>query len=301
MSDVQARQLSVVVPSVNGWQDLNGCLAALERERVATPLEVLLPERCGAGVRTSLAQAYPWVRVFPVSPKTTIPAMRALAFMEATAPTVAVIEDHVIVPGGWARQMVRARTSEARVIGGGIVNGATARVVDWAAFLCEYSQAVGPVSPGPAAWLTGNNTAYDRALLIEFQKVIAAGRWEDVLHEAFRQHGIVLWSRPDIVAQHTKHYTVGGYLSQRYHFARAYAGAGQKTAAPIRRVLRGLLSLALPPVLLGRIILRTWRGGTHRAQLIRSLPLLAVFVSAWSVGEAVGCWFGEGNSLAKVA
>jgi hypothetical protein len=40
--------LSVVVPSVNGWSDLDPCLRALEAERRQTPLEVLVPERCGA-------------------------------------------------------------------------------------------------------------------------------------------------------------------------------------------------------------------------------------------------------------
>ena len=83
--------LSVVVPSVNGWQDLEGCLAALDQERVRVSLEVLVPERCGPAVRDAVTRQYPWVRLLPVPVATTIPEMRALAFAAASAATTPVI------------------------------------------------------------------------------------------------------------------------------------------------------------------------------------------------------------------
>jgi hypothetical protein len=292
--------LSVVVPSVNGWQDLEGSLAALERERNTTPLEVLVPERCGDVVRNALARRFPWARILPVGELITIPGMRALAFQNAASPTVAVIEDHVLVPPGWARRMVEARAGEVRVVGGGVVNAATGRTIDWAAFLCEYSHLLAPLPNGPATWLTGNNTAYERALLAECRDVIETGQWEDVLHEAFRKRGVVLWCRPDIIVGHKKHYTVGEYTSQRFLYARAYAAAKLRGASAAQRLVRGALSLALPPVLFYRIVARVWRSGAHRSELLRSLPLLAVFVLSWGLGEAAGSWFGDGGALAKV-
>jgi hypothetical protein len=300
VSEAETPALSVVVPSVNGWGDLEGCLAALDQERRSLPLEVLVPERCGQFVREAILQHYPWVRLLPVPTGTPIPRMRSRGFADARAPTVAVIEDHVLVPPGWARQMVGARKDGVRVVGGSIVNAATERTVDWAAFLCEYSHLVPPLTAGPAEWLTGNNVAYDRTLLEECQDVVEAGVWEDVLHQAFRQRGIVLWCRPDIIARHKKHYTVGEYVLQRFLYARAYAGARVRGTSLGRRLGYGLLAFALPPVLLTRIVSRIWRSGTHRAELGRSLPLLGVFVVAWGLGEMVGGWFGEGDALARV-
>src|SRR6187402_700916 len=96
-------ELSVVVPSVNGFGDLNDCLSALERESSSVRLEILVIERCGEAVRARLRQSFPNARVIDVEPSVTIPDMRALAFDAASAPAVAVIEDHVIVPVGWAR------------------------------------------------------------------------------------------------------------------------------------------------------------------------------------------------------
>ena len=300
MSGNAAPALTVVVPSVNGWGDLRGCLEALDRERASLPMEVIVPERCGREVREAIASVFPWVRTLPVPVGTPIPVMRAAAFAAAVAPTVAVIEDHVLVPSGWVRRISEARTDRARVVGGGVINAATKSTVDWAAFLCEYSQSARSAPPGPAIWLTGNNTAYDRALLMEFQSEIASGRWEDHLHDAMRRRGVTLWSRPDIVVQHKKHYTIREYAGQRFLISRAYAGTKLVDADPVRRFAYVLRTLVLPPVLLWRIVTRTLRSGTLRVPLLRALPLIAFFVIVWGAGEATGALAGEGDALARV-
>jgi hypothetical protein len=227
--------------------------------------------------------------------------MRAIAFREARAPTVAVIEDHVIVRDGWARAMLAARTSEAQVVGGGLENAATDGAVDWAAWLCEYNHLAGPMPSGKVDAIHGNHTAYDRELLNEFRTVAESGQWEDALHSALRQKGVVLWSRPDIVAGHEKHYTVAEYTTQRFYYSRAYAAMRTKHASVARRFAYGLFAFTLPPLLFYRIVSRVWRGGLYRAHLAPSLPLLALFVCSWGLGEVAGAWFGDGGALAKVA
>src|SRR5262249_558635 len=219
----------------------------------------------------------------------------------AQAPTVAVIEDHVIVPKGWARAMIAARTAEARVVGGGLVNAATDRVVDWAAWLCEYNHLAAPMPAGPVESIHGNHTSYDRALLAEFRDVVESGRWEDALHEALRRRGVTLWARPDIVAGHKKHYTVREYTRQRFLYSRAYAALRLGDMGVTQRLAYGAIALALPPVLFLRIVSRVWRGRLYRAHLPPALPLLTLFVCAWGLGETVGAWFGDGGALAKVA
>lgn len=291
--------LSVVVPSVNGWSDLEGCLEALEAERRETPLEVLVPERCGEGVRPRLAARFPWARILPVDPAVTIPEMRALAFDQATASGVAVIEDHVLVRAGWARSLLDGKKHDT-VIGGAVVNAATERLVDWAAFLCEYSHLLPPLPAGPSPWVTGNNTLYPAELLGKHREAVHAGRWENHLHEAILAGGGTLLSRPDIVVDHKKHYTVWEYLTQRYWYARSYAGGRVAGLPRLRRIAWGAAAGALPPVLLWRIVSRSLRKEVPRSLVWRSLPFLALFTAAWGLGEVVGSWFGAGDSLRKV-
>jgi hypothetical protein len=211
-----------------------------------------------------------------------------------------VIEDHVIVPPEWASKMVAARRAGHRVVGGSVENGATERLVDRAAFLCEYGHLLEPQAPGPAPWLTGNNVVYERALLEEHRTLLAEGRWEDRLHEALRQHGVTLESRPDIRVSHKMQYRPGEYARQRFLYSRSWAGMRADTMSPVKRARKLLLTTLLPPVLLFRIVSRGWSRRELRADVLRSLPHLLVFVVAWAAGEATGWAFGAGDAPGRV-
>ena len=300
MTDHDRPDLSVVVPSVNGWSDLERCLTALEKQRGDVFLEVLVVNRCGRDLREAARRQFPWIRLIDAEATTTIPDLRAMAFAEARADSVAVIEDHVLVPGGWARQMLAAQARGEDVVGGTVYNAAVHRTVDWAAFLCEYSHLLPPLPNGPSHAITGNNTVYRRALLERFRHVTGAGRWEHHLHDALRAAGVTLYSRPEIKAAHKKHYTIAEYAGQRFLYARSYAGARVEGAYLPKRFSYALAGLALPPLLFYRIVSRVIGRRMHRAELLRSLPLLALFVCCWAAGEVIGYCLGPGNSLSKV-
>jgi glycosyltransferase involved in cell wall biosynthesis len=292
--------LSVVVPSVNGLEDLTDCLGALAAQRDDCDLEVLVVDRCGEAVRRAVRMTFPWARLLETTHETAIPTMRARAFEAAHGEFVAVIEDHVIVPPGWANQLLAAAREAEQVVGGSVENAATEHVVDWAAFLCEYSQCMGPLPAGAAERLTGNNVIYPRVLLERYMPLIAAGGWENNLHDALRRDGVRLECRPEIQVGHKKHYTVAAYLSQRYLYARSYAGARVAGASMVRRLAYGFAAFALPPVLLFRTVSRVLSKRRHRGELVVSLPLLTLFVTSWAFGEVVGYWAGPGDSLARV-
>jgi hypothetical protein len=293
-------QLSVVVPSVNGWSDLRGCLDALLRQADRVPLEILVPERCGAAVRDAVSRHCPQASLIPVSPDTTIPEMRALAFRAARGTAIAVIEDHVVVPPGWAERLLAEIGRGAAVVGGSVENAATGTLVDKAAFLCEYSHCLPPLPAGPSTWLTGNNVAYRRDVLERYRDVVEAGRWEDYLHDRLRADGVELICRPEIRVGHKKHYSFAEYLSQRYLYARSYAGARVAGAPASARAFYGIASAALPALLFVRTVRRVLRKTRDVGLVLRCSPLIATFVTAWGVGEFVGYWFGPGDSLRRV-
>lgn len=293
-------ELSVIVPSVNGLGDLIGCLEAVEKLRTTVRLEVIVVDRLGGPVAAAVRDRFPMVKLLSVPSGTTIPQMRHLAFAEATGGAVGVIEDHVIVPPDWGRRMLDALGDGANVVGGSIVNAATATLVDWAAFLCEYSACLPPIPAGASDWLPGNNVIYRRTVLERFRDVTAEGRWENRLHDAMKGSGETLWCRPDIIVGHKKHYTFGEYLSQRYLYARSYAGARVAGAPTARRLGYGAAALLLPPLLLVRTLQRLSAKQVDRGLVLRSLPMIAVFVTSWGLGEVIGYWFGAGDSLAKV-
>ncbi|CAN5155451.1 hypothetical protein BH09GEM1_BH09GEM1_41280 [soil metagenome] len=299
--------LSVVVPSVNTLADVERTLAALEREQASVAIEVLLVDRLGESVRAAVRSRHPSVRILETSPTATIPAMRKQAFEAATGVFVAVIEDHVIVPPGWAAALIAAEVAARKdagngdaVVGGSVENAATGKIVDWAAFLCEYSHCITPMPSGPSDWVTGNNVIYPRALLQRYVDKLSPDQWENYLHGLMKDDGVTLVLRPEITVGHEKYYTLGEYLSQRYLYARSYAGARVSGASLPKRLAFGLAAAALPPVLFARTIQRILAKKRHRAQLVMSIPMIAIFVCAWAWGEVMGSWFGAGDSLQKV-
>jgi Glycosyl transferase family 2 len=292
--------LSVVIPSVNGLGDLIGCIEALELQRKDCELEIIVVDRLGESVQKEVRSRFGDVVIIPVPLSTTIPEMRAIAFQQARGTAVAVIEDHVIVPPGWARQMLDALEQGADIVGGSVENAATITLMDWAAFLCEYSHCIPPIETGSVSWLTGNNVVYRKKLLDDHREITNAGKWENYLHDTLRDEGVPLICHPEIVVGHKKHYTFSEYMSQRYLYARSYAGARVRGAPLPKRVIYGLAAFILPPLLFYRIVSRIYSKNKHRALLFRSLPLIALFVTSWGWGEVVGYWFGAGDSLAKV-
>jgi hypothetical protein len=292
--------LSVVIPSVNGFGDLEGCLRALEIQRRDVDLEVLVVDRLGEPLRKQVRDRFPWARLIEVERNATIPEMRAIGFAQASAPAVGVIEDHVLVREGWAKKMLDALAGGAVVVGGPIENAATATLMDWASFLCEYSHCVPPLPEGRVEWLPGNNVVYARRVLDQYPDVIAEHKWENRLHDAIRDSGTPLICRPEVVADHKKHFTFGEYMSQRYLYSRSYAGARVRGAPLAKRLAYASGSLILPPLLFWRTVSRIRAKGRHSAELNRSLPYIALFVVAWAAGELVGYLAGAGDSLSRV-
>lgn len=290
--------LSVVVPSVNGWHCLGPCLEALEGMEDAKA-QVVVADRVGPDLRERVRDRWPEARLLACPRDTSIPALRARAFPACTGDVVGVIEDHVLVPPDWARKMMDAHRTGARVVGGTVENAARDRLVDRAAFLCEYSHCLNPGPAGPTDRLPGNNVTYRREMLERFASVWEREVWEDRLHEAFRDEDVELIFRPDIRVRHDMRYTAREYASQRFLYSRALAAMRMERRPPWARLLYALATTALPPVLMWRIGRQAFRSG-RGGLFLRALPLLAGFVVAWAAGEAVGAVAGDGGALARV-
>lgn len=293
-------ELTVVIPSVNGLGDLIGCLEAVDRLRDGIQLEVVVVDRLGESVREAVRSRFPDMRVVAVDGGTTIPEMRHLAFQQASADAVAVIEDHVIVPPEWGHRLLAGLAAGHDVVGGPIANAADQRLLDWSTFLCEYSACLPPLPEGSATWLPGNNIVYRRALLDRFRDVTAEGKWENRLHDAMREAGIVLYCDAKLIVGHKKHFGFFEYIAQRYLYSRSYAGARVRGAPLVRRLATGAAAFVLPPLLLWRILKVNLGKGVSRPLVAATLPFILVYVSAWAAGEVVGYWFGAGDSLARV-
>lgn len=292
-------QISVVVPCTNSLSDFRTCAAALQNQTGPQP-EIIAVIRLGPAFTSSLEAEFPDVRTISVAADATIPQMRTVGIRAASADAIGVLEDHVIVPRDWTERMLSELAAGSEVVAGPVDNEATETLVDWAAFLCEYSAVLPPLNDGPSDWLPGNNTVYRRAVIERFDALLDDGKWENHLHDHMRAEGVTLTLRNDIVSGHKMHYTFGLYLTQRYLYSKSFAGARVREAPMGKRILMGLSAFALPPVIYFRVVRNIVSKGQHVGKLLPSLPLLVPFSLSWGLGEVAGYLFGAGKSLSKV-
>jgi hypothetical protein len=290
-------ELSVVVASVNGLPYLGDCLDALEA--TARDAEVVVADWTDEATRKAVQERWPRVRLLSFDEPKTVPELRAAGIAAATTPYVAVIEDHCNVRDGWAGRIVAAHHAGRAVVGGSIRNAATARIRDWAAFFCEYSEHMDPAPVGEVPSLAGMNVSYDRRALDAMQSLLDEGRWESDLHPHLQRRGFALFADNGISLDHAKGFGFREFVSQRYHYSRSYAGLRSRTLGA-RRFVHLLGSPLLVPVLYTRIARNVLRRRGHKWELAKATPLIVLYLLVWSFGEAVGYAFGGGRSLLKV-
>jgi hypothetical protein len=289
--------LSVVIASVNGMPYLGRCLDALTER--APGAEVVVADWTDEATRAQVRERWPSVKLLSFDEPKTIPELRAAGVFAATAPVVALIEDHCLVAPGWADRLEAAHRDGHEVAGGPIRNVVTDRIRDWAAFFCEYSAVMEPMPRGPVGGLPGMNVSYGPEALRAIDDLLREGRWETWLHPRLQQRGFELWCEPEAVVEHDKDFDLREFLSQRYHYSRSYAGMRNPDLGA-RRALYALGTSLLIPLLYARMARNVFGRRRARRQFLLATPLVLLYVAVWAFGEAVGYAFGGGRSLLKV-
>jgi hypothetical protein len=233
-----------------------------------------------------------------VSPeKRPIPRLRYLGVQAAGGDLIAILEDHAEVEAGWARALIDAHIGTPWGAVGGAVENGQLGWVNWSAFFCEYTPYMGPVCEGLSGDLPGNNVAYKREHLLKHAHVLDDGKWESWVNARLLAEGVPLLSTNRAVVRHIKQFELRSFLTQRFHFARSYAGMRRVDQTWVRRLVYGIGSAALPVLLLARVIRQAIPKRKPMGVFLRSLPLVAVFLLVGAIGEMVGYLWGPGRSL----
>src|SRR5437660_1929051 len=131
--------LSVVIASVNGYRYIARCLHSLMGQRGADRAEIIVVEASQDDTARLIGAGYPGVILIPVSDRRSIPALRAIGIRKAKGDIVVTTKDQCIFDPGWYDRIIEAQgTMSHTAIGGAVENGSRERLVDRAAYICEY-------------------------------------------------------------------------------------------------------------------------------------------------------------------
>jgi glycosyltransferase involved in cell wall biosynthesis len=290
--------LSVVVASVNGRAVLEPTLDALDTLPERDRIEVIVVETVGLATREHVRARRPEV-VLVEAERQSIPRLRYAGIVRARGELVAILEDHARVDRGWAAALLKEHERPWGAVGGPVENGNDG-LVNWAAFFCEYAPYMSPVVDGETADLPGNNIAYKRPHLMRHAQVLEGGKWESWINDRLRADGVAIASTQSMVVHHIKPFRLGNFLTQRFHFARSYAGMRRHDQSWAKRLLYGIGSLALPALLTARVTRTVLAKGRHVGRFLLVSPLVVAFLTVGAFGEMVGYLLGSGASLEQV-
>ncbi len=230
-------------------------------------------------------------------------ALRAAGVRAARAPIVAFTEDHSMPASTWAQAIIDAADEPWVVAGYAYVNANPDTFNSRAGFLADYSMWAHPVPPIPIPYMPCNNMAFRREKLLEWGASMDEMLDSDVIiHEHLRRQGEPMCIIRDAISAHQNYERVGILFRANFVHCRLIAArrVEQGQWGWTRRIFYGLaVPVAVPFMKLGRLL----RIQAHRrvlwADTLLSLPIIWGVFTWSSIGESLGYFFGEGQSLAE--
>jgi len=302
--------LAVVLVAPSGYAKLRRTVRHLRAQTARDRVELVVVVSSSGDVRIDEedAAAFARVRVVESGPARSWVEATAAGVRGASAPLVALCEDHVYPDPGWVAAVIAAHRGAWGAVGPVIGNANPATAVSWANLLIAYGHWLEPAAPGRAGGvvddLPTHNTTYKRALLLEYgDRLGAMLRREGPLHADLRARGHLLYLDPGAIVYHDTVSLVAPALLLRFHAGRLAAAARARRlgwSAPTRLAHAAAFPVIPLRRLLG-VVRRVRRAGRAGELFPRVLPALAGLLVTSAVGEAVGYALGPGDSLAQIS
>jgi GT2 family glycosyltransferase len=293
-------KLSIVTVSLDGVEIVDKCLKALEKQRGDFEAEIIVVS-CHQSTAEYITKTYPQIRMVQIPDRLGIPTLRSIGIREATGDIIAITEDRCVASETWFEEIIKAHREEYGAVGGAVENGNVHRILDWAAYLCEYSYAMLPIPCGEVENLAGNNASYKKEVFNKINQSTVANYWEFFIHEELQKQGVKFLSVPSIVVQKFKQYGFLYFLTQRFHYSRSFAAMRRTKASTLKRILYVGFTPCLPFLMIWRIGRQVLMKKRCQKEFFLALPILAIFMLSYALGEFTGYLFGSGKSLLKVA
>ena len=246
------------------------------------------------------------VRVETGSPILCVNRASAPGIRAASAPIVALVEDHAFPVPGWAESLIQAYRGPWSAVGMAMANANPFGGLSWTNILIAYGRWLEPDRGFEVDSLPGHNVSYRREVMLELfgDRLEAMMARDSGLHQEMRAKGHRMYVEPGAEVAHLNPSQLGATATLRFQAGRLYGGnRAVRERWPLwKRLLYIATSPLIPFVRFSRFYRDFFRAGAPQRRLWpRIAPALLYGLALDGAGQALGYAFGPGATRERLA
>jgi glycosyltransferase involved in cell wall biosynthesis len=291
-----APELSVVVMSPYSHSMLRRCLDSILANEKRDGIEIIVAACCRNESVSELAEKYAGVQFVQFPAEAGIPVLAAAGIERSSGEIIALTDSSCVADSNWIASILKAHQKSALVIGGAVEVCGEMKLLDWAAYFCEYGQFAYPLKSGAVDVLPGNNISFKRPVLTAPSEYAKNEFWKTHWCRELQAKDIALISEPSIRVYWAREFQLFSFLSRRFDHGRCFAGMRAKQLTFSGRLIYVAGSIFLPLVFLFRTMASVLGKKRFLKKLALSSPFLVLAILFWCFGETCGYLAGTGKS-----
>jgi glycosyltransferase involved in cell wall biosynthesis len=292
-------EISIVFATQNSAAYVRRCLDSLQSQLNPT-VEVIVADASNDGTDELIRREYPKVRLLHFAQPLGMPELMREALQSARGRIVTLIDPGCVFPPDWLDTLRRAHESEYSVIGGAVENGHPDGIVSWACYMVDYYAFTLPARRHVTPLLPGIHLSYKKQILDPALGSMPDGFWKVLLHSDLTLRGIPFLFEPDLVTYYSRPDSFLSFLQRYYRRGWYFAAMRCKRISRVNRFLHVIGFPALPLILFFQRVRAGIGKKSHRIEWLLSLPLQAIFLTGWAMGEWIGFLLGPTRLPAEV-
>jgi hypothetical protein len=290
--------LSVILPTCDDYSTIRLTVRALARQTIRDRIElVIVAPVDDPGVNEKEVAAFSSVKVVNGGPLRTSNIARSAGIRVASAPVVALSEDHSFPEPGWAEALVNAHGCGYAVAAPVLRNANPKSMISWANLLLEYYPWLEGAPNAEMSDLPGHNSAYDRELLLSYgERLESVMEVEAVVQREIVEKGHRMLLEPRAKTSHLNFSRLSASIGLRFNAGRSFAGHRTMGWPTRRRAMYVAGGLLIPLVRLARITRMLRLSKEYTWLFPRIFPALFTMLLADGLGELAGYISGPGDA-----
>ena len=292
--------LSVIVVVSPGAATMHRVLECLRAQTIRDRIELVIVDM----QETPLPDGFFGVTTVATAPEHTPETRLAAGIRAATAPVLALLEDHAFPEPRWAESLLKAHRGSWSVVGAVAMNANPDSLLSWTNFLLSYGKWSEPAKWGETQEVSVHNMSIKRAALADLDGDLA-GMFsrEGGLLPRLRACGHRFYLEPGARYHHANPSLLSSTAELRFNAGRLYGA--RRSALGQWSVGRRLMYVAgaplIPFVRLARLHRELFAAGRHRDLVPRVFPALLLGLALDAAGQMVGYLTGAGRSERTLA